>query len=66
MSDLPFPFGPCSPFGPGGPGAPSDPLYPRGPGEPTHTQVHANARNYCDNFRIYLQTKILSVFYINE
>ena len=66
MSDLQVPFSPWSPFGPGGPGSPTDPLDPRSPGGPRHTRVHANAGKYCDNFRIYLQTRSLSVFCIHE
>ena len=66
MNNLLAPFSPLSPGSPFSPGGPSDPLYPGSPGRPTHTQVHAKARKYCDTFRIYLQTKSLSVFCINE
>ena len=66
MSDLRSPLSPCSPGSPEGPGAPSDPLLPRSPGGPTHTRVHANARKYCDIFRVYLQTKSLLAFCISE
>ena len=66
MNNLLSPFCPFSPGGPFPPGGPSDPLYPESPGGPTHTQVHAKARKYCDNLRIYLQTKSLLVFCINE
>ena len=58
MSDLPSSPGvPFTPFVPGGPGSPSDPLSPGLPAGPTHTQVRAYTKSYCDDFRISYRTK---------